>query len=56
MRSFRLIPDETRIPFVGYRYWAYVFSGALVALTLVLLPIKGLNLGIDFRRLPLPCH
>jgi preprotein translocase subunit SecF len=49
MRSFRLIPDDTRIPFVRYRYWAYCFSGALVLLTLILLPTKGLNLGIDFR-------
>ena len=49
MRSFRLIPDETRIPFVRYRHWAYAFSGALVVLTLILLPTKGLNFGIDFR-------
>ena len=49
MRSFRLIPDDTRIPFVRYQYWAYAFSGALVLLTLILLPTKGLNFGIDFR-------
>jgi preprotein translocase SecF subunit len=49
MRSFRLIPDDTRIPFVRYRYWAYAFSAALVLLTLILLPTKGLNFGIDFR-------
>jgi preprotein translocase SecF subunit len=49
LRSFRLIPDNTRIPFVRYRYWAYAFSGALVLLTLILLPTKGLNFGIDFQ-------
>ena len=49
MRSFRLIPDDTRIPFVRYRYWAYAFSAALVLLTLILLPTRGLNLGIDFQ-------
>jgi preprotein translocase SecF subunit len=49
MRTFRLIPDDTRIPFVRYQYWAYALSGALVLLTLVLLPTKGLNLGIDFQ-------
>jgi preprotein translocase subunit SecF len=49
MRSFRLIPDDTRIPFVRYRHWAYAFSSALVLLTLILLPTKGLNLGIDFQ-------
>ena len=49
VRGFRLIPDDTRIPFVRYQYWAYAFSGALILLTLILLPTKGLNLGIDFR-------
>ncbi|MGH6904255.1 MAG: protein translocase subunit SecF [Geminicoccaceae bacterium] len=49
MRSFRLIPDDTRIQFVRYRYWAYAFSGALVLLTLILLPTRGLNFGIDFQ-------
>jgi preprotein translocase SecF subunit len=49
MRSFRLIPDDTRFPFVRYRYWAYAFSAALVLLTLILVPIKGLNFGIDFQ-------
>jgi preprotein translocase subunit SecF len=49
MRSFRLIPDDTRIPFVRFQYWAYAFSCALVLLTLVLLPTRGLNFGIDFR-------
>src|SRR5690606_16354724 len=32
-----------------YRYVAYAFSGALVLLTLILVPTKGLNLGIDFQ-------
>ena len=49
MRSFRLIPDDTKIPFVRYQYWAYAFSGALILLTLILLPTKGLNFGIDFQ-------
>jgi preprotein translocase SecF subunit len=49
VRTFRLIPDDTRIPFVRYRNWAYAFSGALVLLTLILLPTRGLNLGIDFQ-------
>jgi preprotein translocase SecF subunit len=49
LSGFRLIPDQTRIPFVRYQYWAYAVSGALVLLTLILLPTKGLNFGIDFR-------
>jgi preprotein translocase SecF subunit len=49
LRGFRLIPDQTRIRFVRYQYWAYAISGALILLTLILLPTKGLNFGIDFR-------
>jgi preprotein translocase SecF subunit len=49
MRSFRLIPDDTKFPFVRYQYWAYAFSALLTVLTLILLPTKGLNFGIDFR-------
>jgi preprotein translocase subunit SecF len=49
MRGFRLVPDDTRIPFVRYQYWAYAFTGVIFLMTLVLLPTKGLNLGIDFR-------
>jgi preprotein translocase SecF subunit len=49
MHRFRFIPDDTRIPFVRYQYWAYAFSGALILLTLILVPTKGLNLGVDFQ-------
>ena len=49
MRAFRLIPDDIHIPFMRYQYWAYAFSGALVLLALILVPLKGLNFGIDFR-------
>ena len=49
MRSFRFIPDDTRFPFVRYQYWAYALSGTLILLTLILLPTKGLNFGVDFR-------
>ncbi|HLT01681.1 MAG TPA: protein translocase subunit SecF [Geminicoccaceae bacterium] len=49
MFSFRFIPDGTHIPFVRYQRLAYAISGALVALSLLLLPIMGLNFGIDFR-------
>jgi preprotein translocase subunit SecF len=49
MISFRLIPDRTSIPFLRYRNLAYLISGALMALSVVLLPTKGLNFGIDFQ-------
>ncbi|MGH6887460.1 MAG: protein translocase subunit SecF [Geminicoccales bacterium] len=49
MLSFRFIPDRTTIPFLRFERAGYAISAALVLLSLVLLPIKGLNLGIDFR-------
>jgi preprotein translocase subunit SecF len=49
MRRFRLVPDDTRIPFMRYQYFGYALSAVLILLTVILLPIKGLNFGIDFQ-------
>jgi preprotein translocase SecF subunit len=49
MVGFRFIPDGTAIPFLRFEYLGYAISAALVLASLVLLPSKGLNLGIDFR-------
>jgi preprotein translocase SecF subunit len=49
MVGFRFIPDGTTIPFLRYERLGYVISAVLILVSLVLLPIKGLNLGIDFR-------
>jgi preprotein translocase SecF subunit len=49
MLSFRFIPDRTSIPFIRYQRLGYAISGALIALSLLLLPTKGLNFGIDFQ-------
>jgi len=49
MISFRLVPDQTSIPFLRYRTIAFVISAVLMAISVVLLPTKGLNFGIDFR-------
>ena len=49
MLNFRLIPDRTNIPFIRYQRLGYAISGALIVLSLLLLPTKGLNFGIDFR-------
>jgi preprotein translocase subunit SecF len=49
MLSFRFIPDRTSIPFIRYQWLSYAISGALIVLSLLLLPTKGLNFGIDFR-------
>jgi preprotein translocase subunit SecF len=49
VRSFRLIPDNTQIHFMRYEYLGYAISGLLILLTFILVPLKGLNFGIDFQ-------
>ncbi|MEM7024323.1 MAG: protein translocase subunit SecF [Pseudomonadota bacterium] len=49
MISFRLVPDQTAVPFLRFRKLAFAISGVLVVLSVLLLPTKGLNFGIDFR-------
>jgi preprotein translocase subunit SecF len=49
MRTFRLVPDGIAIRFMHYQYLGYAFSAVLVLLTLILVPLKGLNFGVDFR-------
>ena len=48
MRPFKLVPDNTNIPFLKYRTWAMGFSILLIVASLALVAVKGFNLGIDF--------
>ncbi len=47
--AFRLIPDDTRIQFQKYQYVAYAASLLLIILTCILVPVRGMELGIDFQ-------
>jgi preprotein translocase subunit SecF len=47
--AFRLVPDNTRIPFMRYRSLAFAISGLLMVLSLLLIALRGLNFGIDFE-------
>jgi preprotein translocase subunit SecF len=49
MRPIKLIPDNTNIPFLKYRNWAMGLSVALIIASIVLVVVRGFNLGIDFR-------
>jgi preprotein translocase subunit SecF len=49
VRSFRLVRDNTQIDFMRYEYLGYAISGLLILLTFILVPLKGLNFGIDFQ-------
>jgi len=45
----KLVPSDTSIDFLRLRQVAMVFSGLLVAGSIILFSLVGLNLGIDFR-------
>jgi len=45
----KLVPNETKIPFLHLRKICLVVSGAMAAASIVLLLILGLNFGIDFK-------
>jgi preprotein translocase subunit SecF len=43
-----IIRPGTNIDFIGKRYIAYVLSGLILAVTIVMLIWRGLNFGVDF--------
>jgi preprotein translocase SecF subunit len=47
-KNFRLIPDNTKFDFMRLRVICFALSGLAILATLVLVPLRGLNLGIDF--------
>lgn len=48
MRLLRLVPDNTRIDFVGARKPAFIFTILIFLATVASLGVQGLSLGIDF--------
>lgn len=48
MKAIRLIPDDTKIDFIRWRFFAYVFSIVVSLGTIALTMQPGLNFGIDF--------
>jgi len=49
MFRLKLVPDETGIEFIKLRYIGYGVSTLLVAASIALFFVNGLNFGIDFR-------
>ena len=49
MALIQKIPLNPKVDFLGRRKICLVFSGCLIAVSLALLAIQGLNLGVDFR-------
>jgi len=48
MKGIRLVPDETKIDFIGQRFIAFVLSAVLLVASVYFIATKGLNFGIDF--------
>jgi preprotein translocase subunit SecF len=48
MRLLKLIPDDTNIDFLRWRNVAMAFSMLLVAASIALIAVNGLNFGVDF--------
>lgn len=46
---FRIISDQTKIDFMGIRYFNMGISVLLLITSIILLSMNGLNFGIDFR-------
>jgi len=48
-KPLRLIPDDTKLPFMRLSRFGFFVSGILCALSIALFAFKGLNYGIDFK-------
>ncbi|HZG33446.1 MAG TPA: protein translocase subunit SecF [Sphingopyxis sp.] len=48
MRLLKLVPDDTNFDFLRWRKVASFMSFFLVAISIALVAVKGLNLGVDF--------
>jgi preprotein translocase subunit SecF len=48
MRLLKIVPDNTNIDFVRLRNWAFALTMLLTLAAIALVPLKGLNMGVDF--------
>ncbi len=48
MKLLKLVPDNTNIDFMRWRNWALMLSLVVTIGSIVLIGVRGLNLGIDF--------
>lgn len=49
MRALRIVPADTRIPFMAWRRVFFIFSAFLIIASIALYAARGLNYGIDFE-------
>ena len=48
MRLLKLVPDNTNLDFLRWRTVAIAISSLLIAASIALIAVKGLNFGVDF--------
>ena len=48
MRLLKLVPDNTNLDFLRWRGIAFAISAILIAGSIALLAVKGINFGVDF--------
>jgi preprotein translocase subunit SecF len=48
MRPIKIVPDNTNIAFLSYRWWALAMSIVLLVGSVALVSMRGLNWGVDF--------
>jgi preprotein translocase SecF subunit len=46
--GLHVIPPDTRIDFMRYHWAGFIFSSILLIASIILIPVKGLNFGVDF--------
>ncbi len=49
MKLLKLVPDNTNIAFLKWRNIAMAISFAMIAASIVLVAVRGLNFGVDFN-------
>lgn len=49
MHIYKLIPHDTKIDFVGNRFYTFAFSAFMLLLSLVFFLYQGVNFGVDFQ-------
>ncbi len=49
MKLLRIIPDDTKFPFMGWRRWSFPFSALISVISVVAFFALGMNVGIDFK-------
>lgn len=47
-KGFHIVPDDTKLNFIGLRYGAFVLSAIMILASLFFIGQRGLNFGIDF--------